>query len=72
MKKTILVCGLLGVASSLSACATVQPWERDVTARESMQLNKNPNMTAANEHIYFSKEASAGGRSYDGGGCGCN
>lgn len=76
MKKTITVISLLGLtillAGLLGGCATVKPWERDITARQSMQLNKNPNFTAANEHVYFSKEASSGGRSFDGGGCGCN
>ena len=28
-------------------------------------------MTALDEHIYFSKEASTGGASFGGGGCGC-
>ncbi len=72
MKKTIITFGLFGLTILLGGCATVQPWERDVTARQSMQLNKNANFTSAHEHIYFSKEASAGGRSFDGGGCGCN
>ncbi len=56
----------------LSGCASVQPWERGVTARQSMQLVRYPHLAAARDHIYFSKEASAGGRSFDGGGCGCN
>jgi len=72
MKKILTACSLLALGVSLGGCATVQPWERDVMARESMQLNVNPNLTAANEHIAFSKEASSGGRSFDGGGCGCN
>jgi Domain of unknown function (DUF4266) len=66
-----LACAIL-LASALSGCATVQPWQRDITARKSMQLGRNANLAAAHEHIYFSKEASAGGRSFDGGGCGCN
>jgi len=61
-------------ALALSGCASmgVQPWERDVLARKSMQLNTDPSITAYLEHTYFSKEASSGGRSFDGGGCGCN
>jgi hypothetical protein len=27
---------------------------------------------AIDDHIYFSKEASSGGRGFAGGGCGCN
>lgn len=41
-------------------------------ARKSMQLDAEPNITAFHEHIYFSKEGSSGGRTFDGGGCGCN
>jgi hypothetical protein len=28
--------------------------------------------SAIDDHIYFSKEASSGGRGFAGGGCGCN
>ena len=65
---------LLAALSSLSACAHIgaQPWERDVLARKSMQLAREPAIMAFDEHIYFSKEAASGGRSFDGGGCGCN
>ena len=62
----------IGASLLLSACATVEPWQRDVMARQSMQLGRNPMLAAAHDHIYFSKEASAGGRGFDGGGCGCN
>jgi hypothetical protein len=60
------------VGGALSACTTVEPWQRDITARRSMQLDANPTVSAAHDHIYFSKEAATGGRSIDGGGCGCN
>lgn len=54
----------------LGGCA--HPWDRDLIAKRPMQLNTHPNITAAQEHIYFSKEGSSGGRTFDGGGCGCN
>lgn len=63
---------IAGTALALGGCTTVQPWERDVLARRSMQLNVSPLVLAADEHIYFSKEGSSGGRGFDGGGCGCN
>ena len=47
-------------------------WDRDLMAKKSMQLNTHPNLTAYQEHTYFSKEGSSGGRTFDGGGCGCN
>lgn len=57
-----------------SGCAHlgVQPWERDLLARKSMQLDPDPIESGLDEHIYFSKEASSGGRGFGGGGCGCN
>ena len=50
----------------------VDPWERDVLAREDMQLVTDPVEAGLDDHIYFSKEASSGGRGFGGGGCGCN
>ena len=72
MRRLRALASLLLAASAACACTTVQPWERDVLARRSMQLNVSPLALAANEHIYFSKEGSSGGRGFDGGGCGCN
>jgi hypothetical protein len=58
----------------VSGCSSlgVKPWQRDVLAREEMRLDGNPLDSAIDDHMYFSKEASSGGRSYAGGGCGCN
>jgi len=50
----------------------VQPWEREVLAREDMQPDSNALDTAFDDHIYFSKEGTSGGRGFGGGGCGCN
>ena len=63
---------LLAAALSLSGCAGVQPWDRDILARDDMQLVSDPIEAASDDHIYFSKEASSGGRGFGGGGCGCN
>ncbi|MBN8847160.1 MULTISPECIES: DUF4266 domain-containing protein [unclassified Sphingomonas] len=66
---------LVGAATCLallSGCVGVHPWQRDLLARNAMQLNAYPRVIAFREHIYFSKEAASGGRSFDGGGCGCN
>ncbi|MES9945185.1 MAG: hypothetical protein B6D78_15990 [gamma proteobacterium symbiont of Ctena orbiculata] len=58
----------------LSGCANlgVEPWERDLLAKPEMQLIADPVEAGLDDHIYFSKEASSGGRSFAGGGCGCN
>ena len=56
----------------LGGCTVVEPWERDVLARPEMSLDASPLDAAIDDHIYFSKEASSGGRGFGGGGCGCN
>ncbi|HKI73607.1 MAG TPA: DUF4266 domain-containing protein [Pseudomonadales bacterium] len=71
MRSVFVAAMLLALLSSCSSLG-VKPWDRDILARKSMQLNTEPNLTAFHEHIYFSKEGSSGGRTYDGGGCGCN
>ncbi len=59
---------LMGGCSSMG----VEPWERDILAKEEMQLTTDAAEAATDDHIYFSKEASSGGRAFGGGGCGCN
>ncbi|PKI17898.1 DUF4266 domain-containing protein [Colwellia sp. 12G3] len=65
---------LTAVTVSLSACSSlgVEPWERDLLAKKEMALTSSPVDAALDDHIYFSKEASSGGKSFGGGGCGCN
>ena len=65
---------LLGIAMVvlLAGCTTVQPWQRETLARPDMELVNDPLQAALDDHVYFSKEASSGGRSFGGGGCGCN
>lgn len=71
IKKIVLI--FLSV-SLLSACSSlgVKPWERDVLARDDMALESAAMDGAFDDHIYFSKEASSGGKGFGGGGCGCN
>lgn len=56
----------------LSACTQVQPWEMGYLAKDEMAWDADPLESALNDHIFFSKEASSGGNSTAGGGCGCN
>ena len=68
-----LAAALVVTARSVSACAIgPQPWQKDLLARPEMQVDPYPLKTAADDHTYFSKEASSGGRGFAGGGCGCN
>lgn len=73
MKNVIRIMTLAFVIAGVSGCANlgVKPWERDLLAKESMALSHAVD-NALDDHIYFSKEASSGGKSFGGGGCGCN
>ena len=65
---------LLSTVAALveTGCQTVQPWERGMMADYTMRADRDPLHTAMSEHIYFSREASSGGRGVGGSGCGCN
>jgi len=72
--KPVRVIVLLLVLLLLAGCSNwgVKPWERDLLAQQKMQLINEPVEAGLDDHIYFSKEGSSGGRSFGGGGCGCN
>ncbi len=59
-------------ALALAGCSTVQPWQRGTLASYEMRPDRDPLATAMSEHIYFSREATVGGRGVGGSGCGCN
>ncbi|WP_020563595.1 DUF4266 domain-containing protein [Methylosarcina fibrata] len=56
---------------ALMGCAPVAPWERGNLAKPQMALDPYPMQNALRAHNYGSREASAGGSSAEGGGCGC-
>lgn len=71
----------LAICSLLSACSTVsnmtvsedlKPWEKSLLAQPGMQFPQDKMINYSDQHIFFSKEASTGGTSVGGGGCGCN
>ena len=70
--KAIIYTGVLFRVTGCSAMNTVQPWDKDLLAKKSMQPALDYFENFYDEHIYFSKEASSGGQSVGGGGCGCN
>lgn len=55
-----------------SACATVAPYERERLARPDMELGRNADARAGEEHATAYREGSSGGMGSSGGGCGCN
>jgi hypothetical protein len=73
-KWILIVLAVTGVVAALSACTLrmgVEPWERDLLAQPTMRMDGMLD-DDIDDHIYFSKEASSGGRGFGGGGCGCN
>ena len=74
MHKRILGAAMLFAIALSTGCSSmgVEPWDRDILAKEEMQLTTDAIESATDDHIYFSKEASSGGRGFGGGGCGCN
>jgi len=62
-------CSSLGGAWSIEE---VKPWQKGDLARDDMQLVNDVMDSAVDDHLYFSREASTGGASVQGGGCGCN
>lgn len=71
LKPTLVVVSLI---VGLSGCSSlgVEPWEKGQLARSDMALDSEKLDLALDDHIYFSKEGSSGGRAFAGGGCGCN
>ena len=72
--KTILKVFLtvLALAAVSAGCRTVQPWERGTLSDYTMRPDRDPLTDSFKEHVYFTREAAAGGRGVGGGGCGCN
>lgn len=75
---SLLVAGLLAAASLLSSgcqnasAVRVRPWERAHLADDDMNPDRDPLGATMIDHVYFSREASSGGRGVGGSGCGCN
>lgn len=72
MKEKLLPTVVIILSVLLAACQPVQAWERGTLAKPEMAIDTDPLETTLNNHIFFSKEASNGGHSASGGGCGCN
>lgn len=71
MRRTGIAAAMLLFCAGCSSMG-IEPWERDILAKDEMQLTTDEIEAATDDHIYFSKEASSGGRGFGGGGCGCN
>ena len=69
----LTVIAAMASVTLLSACATVQPWERGNLAKPVMAPDPSPLQSSLRVHFYASREA-AGAATFGaaGGGCGCN
>ena len=73
MKTLVNLSTLLAII--LTGCTpkmTVSPMERYHLADVVMKADRDPLSQKMNDHAYFSREGSRGGRGIGGGGCGCN
>ena len=70
--KWILLLALGAGLPAVTGCQNVKPWQRGGLADYTMRADRDPLGLAQDEHIFFSREAAAGGRGVGGGGCGCN
>ncbi|ABI38898.1 lipoprotein, putative [Shewanella sp. MR-4] len=71
-KITLVAVSLVMLGVSGCSSLGVEPWEKGQLARADMALDSEKLDQALDDHIYFSKEGSSGGRAFAGGGCGCN
>lgn len=55
----------------LTACVSVQPWEKGHLAKPHMALDPHPLQSGLRAHNYGSREAGASSGAAQGGGCGC-
>lgn len=69
---TVITAAVLAALATGCAGWGVKPYEREYLAKPEMQVDANPVDSGYQDHIYFSIEATSGGRSFAGGGCGCN
>ena len=68
----LIVLSGCGTVRNITIKEDVKPWEKDVLAGQAMHFPQDNMQAFADDHIFFSKEASTGGSGVGGGGCGCN
>ncbi len=69
--KVLLISVCLIIVSGCESFG-VETWERDVLAQPAMEFRARDLVLTTDDHFYFSKEGTSGGRGFAGGGCGCN
>jgi len=71
MRRAMVAALIIALATALG-CAPVKPYQRGRLAKPKMQLQRDAQATEIEQHVYESREGSAGGHVGTGGGCGCN
>jgi len=69
--RVLLLAPGLAAGLALSACTTVEVWERGRLAKPQMAVEPHPSQRLLREHVYLAREAAAGSEAGRGGGCGC-
>jgi hypothetical protein len=62
----------VAIATCGTSCSSVKPWQRGHLADYVMRPGRDPLTDSISDHVWFTREAFAGGRGIGGGGCGCN
>jgi len=71
-KGGVVTISLLALVLGSCSSPNVKPWERGNLAKPAMTFGSDSMIDAVDDHVYFSKEGTSGGRSFGAGGCGCN
>tara|TARA_B110000459_G_C16161162_1_gene295160 strand:- start:36 stop:260 length:225 start_codon:yes stop_codon:yes gene_type:complete len=71
-RKLLSLLSTVGAALVFSGCQNVEPWEKGLLADYTMRADRDAMHDTMSEHIYFSREATSGGRGVGASGCGCN
>jgi hypothetical protein len=73
-RRLLILSIVLTLIGAFQGCATAgaKLCRRDPLAHPEIRFDDKANDFVIDDHVYFSKEASSGGRGFGGGGCGCN
>lgn len=72
MNRILLLLLCLLSITAVPSCTHVKPWQRGHLADYLMTPGRDSLTDTVSEHVWFTREAFAGGRGVGGGGCGCN
>jgi hypothetical protein len=71
-KLTIISLLSLPVIGFLSGCTNVEPWDRNILAKDHMTMIPDPLGAEFTDHMHFAREGTEGATGTSAGGCGCN